>query len=182
MHLAIFLRERKVEEETFVFKVIFEMLPWEGGDSMKLFNPDGLIVLIQQGVQCAADFREVLLMIIWKPGDVCTQHKPHEPCCQSPYESGMHAKSVNFIISHLIQCATPSCFRKLSKHFRECRVTANRPSACSSTSPSVPSWLEGIDVLKVNKLSYVQGVQRSLWRLGPHHLSGDVRAPGTFCR
>jgi len=64
MHLAIFLRERKVEEETFVFKVIFEMLPWEGGDSMKLFNPDGLIVLIQQGVQCAADFREVLLMII----------------------------------------------------------------------------------------------------------------------
>lgn len=35
-HLTIFLRERKVEKEMFVFKVIFEMLPWEGGDHMKL--------------------------------------------------------------------------------------------------------------------------------------------------
>lgn len=138
-------------------------------------------MLVQQGVQCAADFGEVILAIIWKPADVCTQHKPHEPCCQSLYESGMHAKSVSFIISHLIQCTPPSCLGRLSKSFRECKVMANRPS-CSSMSPSAPSWLEGINVLKVNKLSYTQGVQRSLWKLQPQYLRRDIRAPDTFCR
>lgn len=36
IHLAIFLRERKVQKEIFVFKVIFEMLPWEDGDHVIL--------------------------------------------------------------------------------------------------------------------------------------------------
>lgn len=126
-------------------------------------------------------FCQSFVIIIWKPADICTQHKPHEPCCRSPYELGMHARSVSFIISHLIQCTAPSCLRKLSKRFRECKVMANRPSSCSIASPSAPFWLEGIGVLKVHKLSYIQGVQRSPWRPEPRHLSGGVRAPDTFC-
>lgn len=35
IHLTILLREGEMQKEMFVFKVIFEMLPWEGRGHMK---------------------------------------------------------------------------------------------------------------------------------------------------
>lgn len=59
---------------------------------------------------------------------------------------------------------------------------ANRPSQ-SSTSLFVPSWLEGISVLRVNKLDDMQGAGSGAFEgWSPVISVGGVGAPKSFCR